>query len=182
MPQIGDILAKSEYTKLGFSGSRKRMWWACLDCGKCRWVQLRKGKPRNVRCTKCSHRGKLHPNWKGGRLIKGGYVEVAIYSDSPLHSMVDKKGYVFEHRLVMAKHIGRCLHRWEKVHHKNGIKDDNRIENLELTTQSAHVLQHNKGYRDGFNRGYYDGKSQRIKELIAEINKLNSGIGESIGN
>ena len=73
--------------------------------------------------------------WKGGSRVNRGYVGIYM----PSHPASKGNGYVLEHRLVMEKHLGRYLHRKEVVHHINGIKTDNRIENLELTNNSEHV-------------------------------------------
>ena len=74
-----------------------------------------------------------HGNWKGGRhLTSSGYVEVILDRDSPYFSMANRMGYILEHRLIMAKHLKRCLNKEETIHLKNGIKDDNRIGNLQL--------------------------------------------------
>ena len=74
-----------------------------------------------------------HPNWKGGRYIDShGYVQVRVAPNK----------YVREHRLVMERHLGRPLAKGECVHHRNGDKSDNQLENLELTTISRHTKHH----------------------------------------
>ena len=84
--------------------------------------------------------GKDNPKWKGGRYI-GNKGYILIYT--PDHPFTNSGNYVFEHRLVMEEHIGRLLTPEEEVHHINGIKTDNRIENLELiNNHSQHMRIH----------------------------------------
>ena len=76
-------------------------------------------------------KGDKNPNWKGGvsrYKNKHGYIVIRHVGNE----MSGMGGYMLEHRLVMSMFIGRKLYRNESVHHKNGIRDDNRIENLEL--------------------------------------------------
>jgi hypothetical protein len=92
-------------------------------------------------------RGDKSRNWQGGKRSTGkGYV--AIYCPGHPSIKFGSRHYVLEHRLVMEKSLGRFLEAHEHVHHKNGIKDDNRIENLELWAtshpfgQRPHEQQH----------------------------------------
>lgn len=77
-----------------------------------------------------------HGNWKGGRttMRPSGYIAVTPDPDldASLLPMRNRMGYILEHRLVMARHLGRALAQEETVHHINGDPADNRIENLQL--------------------------------------------------
>jgi hypothetical protein len=79
-------------------------------------------------------------NW-GRRIVrKDGYVLVHCPAYPGPKS---NKGHVLEHRLVMAASLGRALRADEHIHHLNGNKQDNRLANLELTTNSDHRKLHN---------------------------------------
>lgn len=159
MPQIGEIRKASE---LGYKAPKghsapPKIWHACIDCGKERWVSLREGKPVSNRCLSCSKKGGLNQRWNGGRILDShDYIAIKLQANDFFYPMVDHQGYVEEHRLIMARHLGRCLWSWEFIHHKNGNKHDNKLENLELTTRSDHAKRHNLG---------------QIKSVIMEITR-----------
>lgn len=72
-----------------------------------------------------------------GTTLSCGYVKVMCKE----HPRADRDGYVFEHILVMEKKLGRFLSRSEHIHHINGIRNDNRPENLTLMSQANHNLR-----------------------------------------
>ena len=85
--------------------------------------------------------GEKNPNFKGGQYIDDkGYVRVRM-QDHPS----ENHGYVYMHRLVLEKALGRYLEPWEIGHHINELKLDNRIENLYLTTSTEHAAIHREG-------------------------------------
>jgi len=108
-----------------------------------------------------------NPAWNGGRFKhkKDGI----IYIRDRDHPSSNKNGYICEHRLIMEKHIGRYLEKDEIVIHTNGIKDDNRIENLELISRSE------------FHRRIRLGKKCLLSNKgLENIRKANSGKTVSI--
>jgi hypothetical protein len=76
----------------------------------------------------------------------------------------DKPGrHILEHRLAMAAHLGRMLEPGEVVHHKNGKRDDNRIENLRLYVSS----KHHAGFGDFYQE--WQEALRKISELEARV-------------
>lgn len=73
-------------------------------------------------------------NWKGGRTKSSGYILIKKRD----HPSANKMGYVPEHRLIMEGYLGRKLKPYEFIHHINGIRDDNRIENLIIVLNEKH--------------------------------------------
>lgn len=117
----------------------------CDWCGvifKTKASQAKRVK-RNFCSRKChdeaqSGSGSVH--WKGGKKDKRGY----IYVKAPKHPKANYQNYVFKHRVIMERHLGRYLKPGEVVHHINGIRDDNRLENLRLFKNNAeHTRFHN---------------------------------------
>ena len=90
----------------------------------------RYGDPEGGRDGKTMEAGRRQ-NGTGCK-IPSGYIEVY----APEHQNANAKGTILQHRLMMSNSIGRPLLPGESVHHINGVRDDNRIENLELWTTS----------------------------------------------
>lgn len=77
--------------------------------------------------------GPKHGGWTGGRMLRSdGYIEITLPVDHPLRPTSKRGGTMLEHRYVLAEKLGRALSPYETVHHINGIRSDNRPDNLQL--------------------------------------------------
>lgn len=92
-----------------------------------RRMNLRPNNPKSIAS------GRVQVLQKGGRINAGeGYIQIHGSLCDNNYGMLNKSGYVLEHRIVMAKHLDRCLHPWETVHHIDGNRENNEITNLQL--------------------------------------------------
>ena len=132
------------------NGRTNSRWLCQCDCGntsKPMRGDLKKGNTSS--CGSCKDKK------------EGGYVRVQKKN----HPNAWKCGYMFEHTLVMSEILGRALEEDENVHHINGIRDDNRPENLELWTRPQPV-----GIR----------AQDALKWAYEQIEKYEKGFGEAL--
>lgn len=176
MPKVGEVIKGDKLGKTNLTRYVWYIWDACKRCGKERWVRLvnRKTNPHPI-TTICAHCYIREPRqWQLSVVDNWGYVRVLIDKDDFFYPMA-VRGRILQHRLVMAKKLGRCLQPWEIVHHKgvrySGIdnKQDNLEDNLEMTIRGQHSRDHSKGYRDGFRKGYKDGLAKGRKRFKIEV-------------
>ena len=136
--------------ELGLKDGHAYAQRACEKCGHIRWVKVIADTNRYRLCGACSNglprknrRGASHPKWRGGVVMSNGYVSVLL----PEHPYAQKHGYIKRARLVLEKKLGRLLSPEESSHHINGIKTDDRPENLEAKSNSAHIRGHAVGWK-----------------------------------
>lgn len=154
----------------------------CGLCNKTRWVPVTSIKRATKKrlftglCMPCckARRGPAYPSWRGGRFTdRYGYVQIHIDSlpdaqkELALQMTVTKR-YTREHRLLMAVALGRPLASDEIVHHRNGKRDDNRLENLQLLKTKTHHC--------GWGSYYHEWQTTLVenRQLKQEIARLQS--------
>ena len=93
--------------------------------------------------VKGANAGIKHWNWRGGRYVKNGY----IYIHTPNHPQCDSNGYAPEHRIVYERYHGCCLLKWIQIHHIDGNRQNNHINNLQPMKREEHTKLERTGRR-----------------------------------
>lgn len=120
----------------------------CPDCHKDYWIpntQIRRGVKRTPRCNACAILFRNYNNGSGRFSTVAGYIGLTIshldQKDQKLAKETSRtKGFILEHRMVMARYLKRPLTPDDQIHHRNGNKTDNRIANLRLVTKQTHHI------------------------------------------
>jgi hypothetical protein len=117
----------------------------CEECGKIfkKRTAAFKVTKKHYCSPECANKRflnpKNNPRWNNGKRTYNGYYSLLRKE----HPFADHAGYVYEHRLVMENYLGRYLKPEEQVHHINGDKTDNQIENLMVFKNAAeHTKYH----------------------------------------
>jgi hypothetical protein len=167
-------------TASGKKNYQRKVYVSCSSCRAYRYInscslwQIRQGKQKE--CWKCHKKSLANRNTTG---VEGrhkniyGYVirTLASFTQEELEflkPMLRKGGKkkateILEHRALFALHHKIVLKNTDIIHHINGIKDDNRISNLELTDSRGHLKEHSA-------------LARRLKELEAENKKLKEAL------
>lgn len=141
MRRIFDIQTEIKICSLYINGKTQREIAGKYHVGRALISRILKRHHIQTRVSKSTGKIKKYcSRWRGGISVHPKGYRRLYLPDYPSSSI---GGLIPEHRFIMEKHLGRALYRWEVVHHKNGIPDDNRIENLQLMTVWEHNKLHN---------------------------------------
>lgn len=124
--------------KLGVASSTVRHWLRVARIPLRSISEAKKGQgpaPQTVLASVLARRKHQLPARPSVGYKVNGYGYVLLW-------LKEEQRYVLEHRHLMEQHLKRKLLPSEDVHHLNGVKTDNRVENLELTSRAAHLKEH----------------------------------------